>query len=132
MTVPGTEEEILVRLWRQTNQERPFTTRLFREADCAIYIADITGDVDNTRKNLAIFNEMLDRECREDVHRVMICNKADLQQKRRILATEGMTMVIENGMHRYFEVSAIKDYKVTSTLSDVIRTIHESKRPVKL
>ena len=41
-------------------------------------------------------------------------------------------MVIENGMHRYFEVSAIQDYKITSTLSDVIRTIHESKRPAKL
>ena len=75
---------------------------------------------------MAAVNEMLDRECREDIHRVLISNKADLKQARRMLASEGMTLVMENGMHRYFEVSAIQNYKVTSTITDVIKTIHES------
>ena len=107
ITIPGTNEQIIARFWRQTNQQRPFTTRLFREADCAIYIADLTSDVDKTRKNLSKFNDMLNRECKEDIHRVLICNKSDLSHKRRMLVQDCMSLIIENGMHRYFEVSAI-------------------------
>ena len=50
---------------------------------------------------------MLDQECKENIYRVLVSNKADLGKKRRMLATEGMRLSIENGMHKYFEVSAI-------------------------
>ena len=75
---------------------------------------------------MAAVNEMLDRECRVDIHRVLISNKADLKQARRMLAFEGMNLVFENGMHRYFEVSTTQKYEVTSIITDIIKTIHES------
>ena len=113
ITMPITKDQIMMQLWCQTSQERPFTTRLFREADCAIYIADITRDVDKNGKNLVVFNNMLSQECKEDIYRVLIANKADLTQKRRMLATEGMTLAMENGIHQYFEVASTYDYNVT-------------------
>ena len=109
-----------MQLWCQTNQERPFTTRLFREANCAIYIADITRDVDKNGKNLEAFNKLLNQECKDDTYRVLVANKADLTQKRRMLATEGMTLAMENGMHQYFEVAATHDYNVTQCMTEVI------------
>ena len=42
---------------------------------------------------------MLDQECKENIYRVLVSNKADLGKKRRMLATEGLTLTIENGMH---------------------------------
>ena len=55
---------------------------------------------------MAQINRLLDKECREDTYRVLIGNKADLTHKRRMLATEGTTIALENGMHRYFEFAA--------------------------
>ena len=48
VTLPDSKEKVQVRLWLQTNQERPFTTSLFREADCALFIADLTTDPKKT------------------------------------------------------------------------------------
>ena len=66
----------------------------------------MTDTVDNTRKNLIKCNDLLDKECSDDLLRVLIGNKADLTHQRKMLATEGMTLIMENKMHRYFEVSA--------------------------
>ena len=63
---------------------------------------------------------MLDKECKEDIHRVLIGNKADLKYKRKMLATEGMAVAIENGMHRYLEVSAKQDFSITSAVIEMI------------
>ena len=69
---------------------------------------------------------MLDQECKENIYRVLVSNKADLGKKRRMLATEGMRLSIENGMHKYFEVSAIQNYNVDSTIADVIKALYEN------
>ena len=37
-----------------------------------------------------------------------------------MLATEGMTLAMENGMHQYFEVAATHDYNVTQSLTEII------------
>ena len=48
-----------------------------------------------------------------------------------MLATEGMTLAMETGMHQYFEVAASYDYNVTQCLSEVIQTLYESTEPMK-
>ena len=80
VTLPNTKERVQVRLWLQTNQERPFTTSLFREADCALFIADLTTDPKKTHQLLVKMNAMLDKECSADLYRALIGNKADLEE----------------------------------------------------
>ena len=69
-----------VRFWQQTQQERPFTTRLFREADCIIYICDVTTGAKNVSKKLAKFSSLITNECNEDAVRILVGNKADLKK----------------------------------------------------
>ena len=120
LTIPDTKEPVIVKFWCQTNQNRPFTTRIFREADCAFYISDLTSDVKKIQSNLSNFNEMLDRECDEGIHRVLIGNPTDLTTEIKMLPTDGMTIAIANGMHRYLEVPPKKDSDITSTITDII------------
>ena len=80
--MPGSNQKAVVRLWRQTAQERPFTTRLFREADCAIYIADLTCGVEKTKQKVTNLNRILARECRDNVVKVLVGNKLDLEKTR--------------------------------------------------
>ena len=77
---------------------------------------------------MAQINRLLDKECREDLYRVLIGNKADLTHKRRMLATEGTTIALENGMHRYLEFAAIQRRQVKSAMTEVINTAYQSKR----
>ena len=44
-TITWEGEKVTVRFWQQTEQERPFTTRLFREADGVIYMFDHGKDL---------------------------------------------------------------------------------------
>ena len=55
---------------------------------------------------------MLNKECSDDLLRVLVGNKADLSHKRKMLTSEGMTLIMENKMHRYFELSATQDSKI--------------------
>ena len=66
-----------MRFWKQTSQQRPFTTRLFREAACVFYIFDVTEDSKDLNKKLAEFRDQVDAECSEDVLRFLIGNKID-------------------------------------------------------
>ena len=66
-----------VRFWQQTQQERPFTTRLFREADCIIYIFDVTKKLKNLLKKLAKFSNLINNECNEDAIKILVGNKID-------------------------------------------------------
>ena len=38
-------QKVRVRFWQQTEQERPFTTRLFRNADGVIYMIDTAKSI---------------------------------------------------------------------------------------
>ena len=88
LTIPESKEQVVVSFWCQTDQERPFTTHLFRKADCAIYISDLTKGIDNTLNKVGKFNEMLDKECKEDIQRILIGNKADLTNRSKMFANE--------------------------------------------
>ena len=131
LTIPDTQEPVIVKFWCQTNQIRPFTTRIFREADCAFYISDLTSDVKKIQSNLSNFNEMLDKECDEDIHRVLISNPSDLTSKNKRQSTNGMTVAIENRMHRFLEVPPNSDRDVTSTITDIIKGFYASRRLAK-
>ena len=74
---------------------------------------------------------MLEKECRADISRVLIGNKADLNNERKIQVTDGMALVAENKMDRYFEVASTEDYRVTSTVIDIIKSIIDIQEPVK-
>ena len=67
-----------LRMWLQTSQERPFTTKLFREADCAIYIIDVTEDVDKTKERLEQLKHMINNECSKNFVHILAGNKIDL------------------------------------------------------
>ena len=71
-----------LRIWRQTSQARPFTTRLFRQADCAIYVLDVTQDPEETREKVCHVNKLLDDECHPSLVRILVGNKIDLKQQR--------------------------------------------------
>ena len=76
-------------------------------------------------------NTMLDKECRADLFKALIGNKADLIQERKVEVTEGMNLAMETGMNRYFEVSSLQEYRVSATILDVLKSIQEIQRSAK-
>ena len=52
-------------------------------------------------------NAILDKECNTHLYRALIGNKADLDQQRQMASVDGLNFALENGMDRYYEVSAL-------------------------
>ena len=109
-----------LRVWLQTAQERPFTTKIFREADCAIYIVDVTKDVQETTEKVQSQKTMLDIECRENFVHILAGNKIDLPQERKLTTIAGHEMARRLGMDRYVEICAIQNIEIRSTIEDLL------------
>ena len=66
-----------LRFWQQTQQDRPFTTRLFRRAVCAIYIFDVTSNLKGLKRKISDFKDLITEECEENIVTILIGNKID-------------------------------------------------------
>ena len=112
-----------VRFWQQTQQERPFTTRLFREADCIIYIGDVTKTSAHLSKNLAKFSTLVNNECNEDAIRILVGNKIDLKNSRALESSEGQKLANQFRLDKYTETSALCNIDVSKTIDDILAKI---------
>ena len=96
-----------LRIWRQTTQERPFTTKMFGEALCAIYMVDVARDPKQTKAKVANVNQILDKECGDDgIVRILVGNKSDLGRDRQLSKEQGVQLQARYKMDRYIDTSA--------------------------
>ena len=66
-------DQLKLRLWKQTDQERPFTTKQFRQADAALFI--VNGNSKNflISKKLKQFSKIIDYECSQRISTHLVC-----------------------------------------------------------
>ena len=77
---------------------------MFREAQCAIYMFDVTKDLEQTEAKVNQVNELLDKECDASLVRVLVGNKSDVEE-RKISKDRGIQMQKEFKMDRYIDTS---------------------------
>ena len=117
--------QAVMRIWHQTSQDRPFTTRLFRQADCAIYILDLTKDPEQTKEKVCLVNKLLDEECHSNLVRILVGNKMDLEEERLVSKTAGIEIARTTGMDRFVETSATQNINIVKTIEAVLNTIRK-------
>jgi len=104
-TVELQGKKIKLQIWDTAGQERfhTITTSYYRGANGILLVYDITNpkSFDNISKWLRNINE----HASEDVERMLIGNKCDMEEKRMISKERGEKVAEENGI-KFYETSA--------------------------
>ena len=120
-----------LRVWLQTQQQRPFTTKLFHEADCAIYILDVTKSPESHRQKLSKFKDLLDEYCEDDIVTILIGNKFDLQAERLLDSFTGHELAKDFEMDRYIETSATRMINVNLAIDCILSLVSKQGPKIK-
>lgn len=99
-------KEFETSIWDTAGQEkyRSLTPMYFNGASVVIYVYDITNEL--TLKALTEWDTLLEEKSPEDVVKVVVANKIDLNDQRKVSKSSGQEFMKEIGAARFFEVSA--------------------------
>ncbi|KAM8986307.1 ras-related protein Rab-13 [Guaruba guarouba] len=121
-------KRIKLQVWDTAGQERfkTITTAYFRGAVGIILVYDITDE--KSFENIQNWMKSIKENASAGVERLLIGNKCDLEEKRRVRRDAGEKLAKEHGI-RFFETSAKASVNVEEAFSALARDIlHKSYR----
>ena len=71
-----------------------------------MYIFDLTKDPHHSKQGIRSLNELLREECNDSIVKILVGNKSDLANDRKIGKTVAKRLAEKNGFDRYVETSA--------------------------
>lgn len=119
------DKKFLLQIWDTAGSERfsSVTKGYFSNSACAIIVYDITDE-----KSFTSVKKWIE-ECKsytnEKTHLVLVGNKCDLSDQRKISEEEGRALAIENNMS-FFESSALNGKNVEEIFFDSINIINNN------
>ena len=101
-------------------QERfkSINTSYYRKADCCLLVYDISER--NTFDELkSYFIGKIKEKCKKDIQVILLGNKTDLENKRKIPSEEGGKLALENN-YIFLETSCLKNTNVADAFETLI------------
>ena len=101
-------------------QERfkSINTSYYRNADCCLLVYDISERHSfDELKNY--FIEKIKEKCKKDIQVILLGNKTDLEDKRKIQSDEGAKLALENN-YIFLETSCLKNTNVADAFETLI------------
>ena len=105
---------------------RAINTSYYRRADCCLLVYDISERASfDDLKNY--FIKKIKEKCKKDIQIILLGNKADLENKRKVPSEEGAKLALENN-YIFLETSCLKN----SNVADAFETLIEiTNREIK-
>lgn len=128
------EKHIKLQLWDTAGQERfrPIISSFYKGNDCVIFCYDITNKESFDNIDHWIYESNKFNSHRKIV-KILIGNKIDDEENRKVSYEEGLKISNENNME-FFEISAINNKEldaIISTIAGLILTIKEEENEKK-
>jgi len=103
-------KKIKLQIWDTAGQERfhTITTSYYRQAMGIILVYDVTNE--KTFANISNWLRNIEDHAKEDVEKIIVGNKTDLDNQRRVSTAKGQKMAIEYGL-KLIETSA-KEWRI--------------------
>lgn len=108
-----------IQVWDTAGQEnfRSITRAYYKNSVCAMVVYDITNR--ESFHNVLTWIEDCKNQCPKTVFLVLVGNKSDLEDKRKVMYNEAVDFANKNGM-LFFETSAKNGTNVEKVISDFI------------
>ena len=109
-----------VNIMDTNGQERYRSLNLgyYRKADCCLLIYDI-ADYKSFNECKNYYNEKLMNNCKKDIEVILLGNKSDLEEERKVLPEEAAGFALENN-YIFMETSCVKNENVASAFEALI------------
>ena len=118
-----------VNLLDTNGQERYRSLNLsyYRQADCCLLVYDIT-DYNSFNECKNYYNQSLMQFCKKDIEVILLGNKSDLEEKRKVSPEEGAGFALENN-YIFMETSCARNDNVANAFEALIELTNiEAKR----
>jgi Ras-related protein Rab-1A len=124
-------KEIPVKIWDTAGQERfkTITYSFYRQAQGVLIAFDVTNR--ESFENVKNWIDSIDNHAKPNIHKVLIGNKIDLVDDRKISTKEAKSLADEHGLP-YFETSAKLDKNVSEVMDFIMSKVYEtSQKPAE-
>ena len=101
-----------------TEKFRSLSASYYRQADCCLLVYDITDEY-SFDEIKDYFNDRIKELCKENIQVILLGNKTDLEDKRKIPSEEGAKFCLENG-YIFMETSCLKNTNVADAFETLI------------
>merc|ERR1712127_775766 len=120
--IDGTK--IKLQIWDTAGQERfrTITTSYFRGAQGILLVYDVTER--DTFDNIANWVSQIQQHADVHVNKIMIGNKCDMEDQRKVSTAEGQALADEYGI-KFFETSAKSDINVDEAFLGIGREVKQ-------
>ncbi|CAD7926704.1 unnamed protein product [Amoebophrya sp. A25] len=117
-TASGEDKVLRLQVWDTAGQERfrTITPAYYRSAMGVVMVYDITDE--GTFNNVEMWLNNLSQHANGDVQKILIGNKADLEEKRKVAKERGFELAAKHGM-QFYETSAKTGDGVDPAFNDI-------------
>ncbi|KAL5105305.1 GTP-binding protein YPT1 [Taenia crassiceps] len=126
-TVDLDGHHIKLQIWDTAGQERfrTMTVAYYRGAHGIIVVYDVTSE--ESFRNLELWMEEIKRHARSDVIKILVGNKSDLEDRRKVTYEQGTEFANLHGLH-FFETSAKSASRVEEAFFSIAEQLLKSFR----
>ena len=122
-------KSIDVKIWDTAGQERfkTITYQFYKRAQGVLIWFDVTNR--ESFNNVKNWIDSIETYAKENIQKVLIGNKIDLTDKRKISTTEAQNLADEHDIP-YFETSAKLDKNVSEVMQFIFSKVYETSQKV--
>lgn len=115
-------KKIKLQIWDTAGQERfhTITTQYYRQAMGIVLVYDVTNE--KTFNNITNWLRNIEENAKEDVEKIIVGNKTDLESQRRVSTEKAQKMAIEYGI-KLIETSAKSNMNIESVFTELAMQI---------
>ena len=123
---PQSNIEMSVKIWDTAGQERfrTLTLSFYKQAQGVIVTFDVTNQT--SFKSVKMWLESIDDYADDNVAKILVGNKVDMVNERKISKEEAERMAAQNNM-KYWETSAKENLNINELMDDLMNQVYEAQ-----
>ena len=102
---------------------RALNQQYYRYADGCLLVYDIT-DRNSFDEIKGFYSEEIKEKCKKDIKIILLGNKTDLEEKRKVTSEEGANLAFEKG-YNFMETSCLENRNVADSFETLIELAYE-------
>ena len=125
-TPPKADQELVIKIWDTAGQERfrTLTHAFYKQANGVVVAFDVTNE--ESFKNVRKWMESIYEHADQNICKVMVGNKIDLEDERKISKKEGEDLAAQYQM-KYFEASAKQNINITPFFETLMTQVYKKR-----